>query len=80
MYGINPIINPSKKNFVKKIFLFVNKYGDSAAKGTTTRKVFIIKAKPIQIPKSRMKNLLLLDFILTKENTPIVTKQEKIRS
>ena len=51
-------------------------YGKSDNKGTNTRKVFIIKDKPIQIPKSRIYILLSLFFIFIKENTPIVTKHE----
>ena len=74
--GINPMISPSQKNLLSKIFFFINKYGNSANKGTNTRKVFIIKDKPIQIPKSRIYSLFFLLFILTKEKTPIVTKQE----
>ena len=35
-------------------FLFDNTNGDSAARGTATRKVFIMKAKPIQRPKSKI--------------------------
>ena len=53
-YGINPIINPSQNNLLINNFLLDNKYGDSAARGTATRKVFIIKAKPIQIPKVKI--------------------------
>ena len=52
------------------------KYGDRDSKGINTRKVFIIKDKPIQIPKSRIQDLLPLLFIFTKENTPTVTKHE----
>ena len=52
--GTNPISSPSQKNLLIKIFFFINKYGDSDNKGTITRKVFIIKDKPIQIPKSRI--------------------------
>ena len=53
-YGINPIINPIQKNFVKTKILFLNKNGSNAKRGTATRKVFSIKAKPIQIPKSKI--------------------------
>ena len=53
-YGINPIINPIQKNFVKTTDFLWNKYGNSATRGTPTRKVFIIKAKPIQNPKSKI--------------------------
>ena len=70
------MISPRKKNLLNKIFLFINKYGSSDTKGTNTKKVFIIKDKPIQIPKSRIYNLSSLFLIFTKENTPIVTKQE----
>ena len=73
---MNPITIPSQKNLLKKRFFFKKKYGDSENIGTNTRKVFIIKDKPIQIPKSRIYNLLSLLFILTNENTPIVTKHE----
>ena len=60
----------NKKFFLKKII------GMSDNNGTKTKKVFIIKAKPIQIPKSRIQNLSFLLLILTKANTPIVTKHE----
>ena len=79
-YGIKPISNPSQKNFDKNKFFLINKYGNSDNRGTATRKVFSIKAKPIQIPKSKMKNLLFLLFIFASANNPIVTKQEKIIS
>ena len=32
----------------------MNKYGESDNRGTNTRKVFIINAKPIQVPKSKI--------------------------
>ena len=67
---------PNQKNWVNKNFFLKKIYGISDNNGTKTKKVFIIKAKPIQIPKSRIQNLLFLLFILTKANTPIVTKQE----
>ena len=75
-YGMNPINNPSQKNLLNMRFFLIDKYGKSDNKGTNTRKVFIIKDNPIQIPKSRIQNLLFLLFILTNENTPIVTKHE----
>ena len=75
-YGINPISSPIKNNLLHKRSFFLYKYGKSDSKGTNTKKVFIIKDKPIQIPKSKIYNLLSLLFILTNENTPIVTKQE----
>ena len=53
-YGINPISSPSQKNLLNKKFFFKYKYGESDNKGTNTRKVFIIKDKPIQIPNSRI--------------------------
>ena len=52
--GIKPISNPNQKNFVKNKFFFINKYGKRDKRGTATRKVFIIKAKPIQRPKRKM--------------------------
>ena len=52
--GTNPMSSPSQKNLLSKIFFFINMYGKSETKGTNTRKVFIIKDKPIQIPKSRI--------------------------
>ena len=54
----------------------MKKYGKSEINGTKTKKVFIIKAKPIQIPKRTIQNLLFLLFILTKASTPRVTKNE----
>ena len=74
--GINPISSPNQKNLMNKKFFFKKIYGMSDNKGTKTKKVFIIKAKPIQIPKSRILNLLFLLFILTKASSPIVTKHE----
>ena len=73
---MNPISSPNQKNLMNKKFFLKKIYGTSDNKGTKTKKVFIIKAKPIQIPKSRIQNLLFLLFILTKANTPIVTKHE----
>ena len=70
------MISPNQKNLLNKTFFLIHKYGRSDNKGTNTKKVFIIKDKPIQIPKRRIWNLLSLFFILTKENTPIVTKHE----
>ena len=52
--GTNPISSPSQNNLLSNIFFFINKYGNSDTKGTNTRKVFIIKDKPIQIPKKRI--------------------------
>ena len=75
-YGINPTKSPSQKNLLNKRLFFVKKYGKSDINGTNTKKVFIIKAKPIQIPKRRIQNLLSLLFILTKDKTPIVTRHE----
>ena len=74
--GTNPIISPSQKNLLNKRFFFIYKYGDSDNRGTNTRKVFIINDKPIQTPKRIIYNLLSLLLILTKQNTPIVTKHE----
>ena len=68
--------SPNQKNWMNKKFFLKKIYGMSDNNGTKTKKVFIIKAKPIQIPKSRIQNLLFLLFILTKENTPRVTKHE----
>ena len=53
-YGINPTISPSQKNLLNKICFLKFIYGKSDNKGTNTKNVFIIKAKPIQIPKSRI--------------------------
>ena len=75
-YGIKPISSPNQNNLLNKKFFFKYIYGKSDNKGTNTRKVFIIKDKPIQIPKRRMYSLLSLFLILTKENNPIVTKDE----
>ena len=75
-YGINPISSPIQNNLLNKRFFFKYIYGKSDNKGTNTRKVFIIKDKPIQTPKRNIYNLLSLLLILTKENTPIVTKHE----
>ena len=74
--GTNPRISPSQKNLLNKIFFLIYKYGNSDTKGTKTRKVFIIKDKPIQLPKRSINSLLSLFLILTKENNPIVTKHE----
>ena len=52
--GINPISNPNQKNLFNKNFFLKKIYGKSDNNGTKTKKVFIIKAKPIQIPKSRI--------------------------
>jgi hypothetical protein len=52
--GINPINNPNQKNLMNKKFFLKKIYGMSDNNGTTTKNVFIIKAKPIQIPKSRI--------------------------
>ena len=73
---MNQISSPNQKNLMNKKFFLKKIYGISDTNGTKTKKVFIIKAKPIQIPKSRIQNLLFLLFILTKANTPIVTKHE----
>ena len=54
MNGVKPIINPSQKYFEVKINFFLIKYGSNDMIGIATRKVFIIKAKPIQIPKRDM--------------------------
>ena len=51
-YGIKPISSPNQNNLLNKKFFFKYIYGKSDNKGTNTRKVFIIKDKPIQIPKS----------------------------
>ena len=61
-------------------FFLINKYGNKDIRGAATRKVFIIKAKPIQIPKSKTYSLLFLLLIFASENIPIVTKLEKIIS
>jgi len=37
---------------MNKKFFFKKKYGKNDSNGTKTKKVFIIKAKPIQNPKS----------------------------
>ena len=68
--------SPNQKNLMNKKFFFKQIYGMSDNNGTKTKKVFIIKAKPIQMPKSKILNLLFLLFILTKANTPIETKHE----
>ena len=52
--GINPMSSPNHKNLMNKKFLLKKIYGMSENNGTKTKKVFIIKAKPIQIPKSRI--------------------------
>ena len=52
--GINPISIPNQKNLMNKKFFFKKIIGISDNKGTKTKKVFIIKAKPIQIPKTRI--------------------------
>jgi len=52
--GINPISSPNQKNLINKKFFFKKIYGISDNNGTKTKKVLIIKAKPIQIPKSRI--------------------------
>ena len=80
IYGIKPMNSPKIKNLLHKKFFFLYAYGNSDNKGTNTRNVFIMKDKPIQMPKSRIKNLLSSLFILTNENTPMVTKQEKMIS
>ena len=49
--GVKPIINPSQKYFEVKINFFLIRYGSNDMIGIATRKVFIIKAKPIQSPK-----------------------------
>ena len=54
----------------------MNKKGKIDNKGTATRKVLSMKARPIQIPKRKIKNLFSLLFILTKENIPRVVKDE----
>ena len=74
--GINPINSPIQKNLLNIRFFFLYKYGRSDSKGTITKKVFIINDKPIQTPKRKIYNLSSFLFILTKENTPIVTKHE----
>ena len=53
-YGKNPISSPSQKYLLNKRYFFLYKYGVRDNKGTNTRKVFIIKDKPIQIPKRRI--------------------------
>ena len=73
---MNPISSPNQKNLMNKKFFLKKMYGKSDNKGTKTKKVFIIKAKPIHSPKSRIQNLLSLLFILTNENSPRVTKHE----
>ena len=55
--------SPSQKNLLKKIYFLLNKYGKRDNKGTITRKVFIIKDKPIQIPKSRIYSLFSLESL-----------------
>ena len=75
-YGIKPISSPNQNNLLNKKFFFKYIYGKSDNKGTNTRKVFIIKDKPIQIPKSRIYRLFSLVFIFIKENTPMVTRHE----
>ena len=53
--GINPMSSPSQKNLLSRVYFFwINKYGNSDTKGTNTKNVFIIKDKPIQIPKIRI--------------------------
>ena len=52
--GINPISSPIQKNLMNKKFFLKEIYGISDNNGTKTKKVLIIKAKPIQIPKSRI--------------------------
>ena len=52
--GKNPISSPNQNNLMNKKFFFKKTYGMSDNNGTKTKKVFIIKAKPIQIPKSRI--------------------------
>ena len=52
--GINPISSPNQKNLMNKKFFFKKIYGMSDNNGTKIKKVFIIKAKPIQIPKSKI--------------------------
>ena len=54
MNGVKPIINPSQKYFEVKINFFLIRYGSNDMIGIATRKVFIIKAKPIHIPKRDM--------------------------
>ena len=49
--GINPISSHNQKNLMNKKFFLKIIYGKSDNKGTKTKKVFIIKAKPIHIPK-----------------------------
>jgi len=51
---MNPISSPNQKNLMNKKFFLKKIYGKSDNNGTKTKKVFIIKAKPIQIPKSRI--------------------------
>ena len=80
MNGVKPIINPSQKYFEVKINFFLIKYGTNDMIGIATRKVFIIKAKPIQVPKRNMKTNFFLLFAFTIENIPKVTKQLYIKS
>ena len=54
MYGKNPIINPVQKYLLTRKLFFEKIYGNIDNKGTATRKVFIIKANPIQIPKRKI--------------------------
>ena len=49
--GMKPIINPSQKIFELNIYFFFNRKGNKDIKGIAIKKVFIINAKPIQIPK-----------------------------
>jgi len=51
---VNKIIKRQELKVITKNIFFTNKYGKSDTKGTNTKKVFIIKDKPIQIPKSRI--------------------------
>ena len=49
--GIKPTIKPSQKNFEVNIYFFFNRYGNNDTRGIAVKKVFIMNAKPIQIPK-----------------------------
>ena len=80
MNGVKPIINPSQKYFEVKIYFFLIRYGSNDVIGIATRKVFIIKAKPIQSPKRDMKTNSFSLFVYTIENIPKVTKQLYIKS
>ena len=52
-YGRNPKSKPIQKKLLKNNLLLNNKKGKNDSKGTATRKVFNMKAKPIQLPKMK---------------------------